>query len=579
MLRDRIREALVDMPSGTDERVACEAVQPGGNDSGNAPLLLTFLKNIAPRDERIIPPDDEACGEHVPGLTRLHMLRAAALAVPGYALICGALLALSLVLYRTAAFILSSPDPLAFLVISSPLLLVSLALLYGTLRAVWIRTPEPEGFEITPDDSPELFGTLDLIRLELKGPRIHRVLLTGDFKAFIVRTPRLGVFGWHRNHLVLGLPLLQALSPGEMLAVLAHEYGHLSGRQGRLPSWVYGVRKAWMQVLGKLEKRRGFKEILLARFFLWYAPYFQAHTTGLARAYEYGADQCSAAVAGKDQTAAALIRFEVLARYLHESFWPGVYALMDTLPEPVFSVYSLMQDKLATGPDRRSGDAWLEMSLSKQTGPEDSHPCLRERLERLDRAPALPSSPDRSAARFYFPRLDEVRGWLDREWRTVVEARWRERYGHVSNSRERLSELVARARTRPLSTVETLELAHLTEELSGWEEAFPFYQRILEYMPRFVPALCAVGRIWLAKGDESGVGYIEKAMDLDPSFSIRGLEALYNFYMGRGDREKTGKYYQKLYEQRESMERTRKTGRPRRLPARYMASRKKAVMQ
>jgi hypothetical protein len=42
----------------------------------------------------------------------------------------------------------------------------------------------------------------------LKTASIHEVLVTPEFNASIAQVPRLGVFGWHRNYLRIGLPLM-----------------------------------------------------------------------------------------------------------------------------------------------------------------------------------------------------------------------------------------------------------------------------------------------------------------------------------------------------------------------------------
>lgn len=520
-----------------------------------------------------------AKGDASPGCTEGGGLPAACptrvilLAALGYAYVCGALLALSLVVYRIASFIVRSPDPPVFLILSSPLLLPALALLYGTARTAWVRAPAPKGFEVAPCDSPVLFETLDLIRMELGGPKIHAVVITEDFTACTVRMPRLGVFGWHRNCLLLGLPLLQALSTGQMLAVLAREYGLLPGRGRRLRARLCQARAAWMQAHRELEGRRGFGAFLPARFLLWYAPFFHTLTAPLARVHEFEADACAAAVAGRPQAAAALVQADVLGRYLKEGFWPLVSALRDTLPEPVASLYGLMEEKLSEGPEAKQAQAWLEESLSKEPGPKDARACLGERLKALAEPPRLAAPPVRNAARDYFPNLDGLRGTLDSAWRAGAEAAWRERYEHVSMAKARLSELAAKAQASPLSAGESLELADLTEGLCGPGEALPVYQRILESMPRFVPALWAVGRIKLARGDESGADCIEQAIALEPGCTIQGLEALYRFHMGRGDLGKTGECYQRLSERRASREHGRKQGKRHRVPARYMVSR------
>ncbi len=74
---------------------------------------------------------------------------------------------------------------------------------------------------------------LDGLRSRLRHPRIHRVLLTPDFNAGVMQVPRLGLLGWYRSYLFIGLPLMKSLTVEQFQAVLAHELGHLSGGHAR----------------------------------------------------------------------------------------------------------------------------------------------------------------------------------------------------------------------------------------------------------------------------------------------------------------------------------------------------------
>ena len=92
------------------------------------------------------------------------------------------------------------------------------------------------------------------------------------------------MFGWLNNYLVLGLPLLRALSPAEFRAVLAHEFGHLSGKHGRFSGWIYRVRQTWIQILVSVHQERSYASFLFEPFLEWYAPYLNAYSFVLARA-------------------------------------------------------------------------------------------------------------------------------------------------------------------------------------------------------------------------------------------------------------------------------------------------------
>ena len=94
------------------------------------------------------------------------------------------------------------------------------AFLWVVLRALWVNVAPPEGTEVTERESPELFAMIEQLRLSLRAPRFHHVLVTDDFNAGVVQAPRLGLFGWHRNYLLIGLPLAKGLTAEQFKAVL-----------------------------------------------------------------------------------------------------------------------------------------------------------------------------------------------------------------------------------------------------------------------------------------------------------------------------------------------------------------------
>ncbi|HEX6265439.1 MAG TPA: M48 family metallopeptidase, partial [Burkholderiales bacterium] len=84
--------------------------------------------------------------------------------------------------------------------------------LWLVLKALWVRLQPPEGTEVTAKEAPELFAMIEELRGKLRSPRFHHVLVTDDFNAGVVQAPRLGIFGWYRNYLLIGLPLAKALT-------------------------------------------------------------------------------------------------------------------------------------------------------------------------------------------------------------------------------------------------------------------------------------------------------------------------------------------------------------------------------
>ena len=206
-------------------------------------------------------------------------------------------------------------------------------LLKSSMQALFVRLPAPEGRELKRCEATALFEAMDRMRERMKGPRFHHVLITDDVNAAVVQRPALGLFGWPRNYLLLGLPLLEAMTPDEALAVVAHEYGHLAGSHGRFGAFIYRLRLTWGTVQAVTSQWPGWVGTGARKALGWYVPYFNAYTFVLARTNEYQADRASADLVGADVAAHALKRVN-LAGPRHERFMDDVAARVRNDAEP-----------------------------------------------------------------------------------------------------------------------------------------------------------------------------------------------------------------------------------------------------
>lgn len=81
--------------------------------------------------------------------------------------------------------------------------------------------------------------------------------MDGEFSASIRQVPRYGLFGGAINQLTIGLALVMALDKPRLLAVLAHEYGHLRGDHGRFAAWIYRTRLSWQRLHETMDEDAG----------------------------------------------------------------------------------------------------------------------------------------------------------------------------------------------------------------------------------------------------------------------------------------------------------------------------------
>jgi len=486
---------------------------------------------------------------------RKYTLRVGLLAALGYAYIIAVLLA-CLLLVAGLVYL----GRLNWVVVKVGWILLTFAAL--VVRAMWVRIPPPEGVEVRREAAPRLFALAEELTRKLSAPRIHRVLIDGDFNAGVAQVPRLGPVGWHRNYLVLGLPLMQALSPEQFRAVLAHELGHLSGNHGRFSSRIYGVRQMWFQLLARLQAEGRWGSSVFTKFFNWYAPYFNAYSFVLARQHEYDADRAAAEMTSPQTAAEALVTVDVKGARLSEEFWPEVFKQADERREPEGGAYLRLSSFLREPVPEAAGAGFLRRSLAQETGYGDTHPSLAARLAALgvtgsDGAGAAADWAARhrfeplgeSAAMHYLGAAHvEFAERIDAEWRASVAPHWRERHEYAVQSRRQLAALDAKAAAgEALSPEEMWQRAYWTAEFVGPAESEPRLRELLERRPHHAQANLALGQMLLERGDETGVAHLERAMESEPEAVPMACELIYTFLRERGRAEEAEAYRQRLF--------------------------------
>lgn len=403
------------------------------------------------------------------------------------------------------------------------------ALIFVIGRSLWVKVEPPSGIKLEQGEAPRLDELIADTRDTVDGPHVHTVLVDGDLNAGVVQVPRFGVFGGQHNYLVLGLPLMQALRPEEFHAVLAHEFGHLSKSHGRFGTWIYRVRGTWWKLLGTLEEQRHFGSFVFRRFFEWYAPYFNAYSFALARAHEFEADRAAVAAAGGPAAGTALARLNVAARYLDVSYWPKLYARSSREPEPPRSAFAGLQTELATTGRLPEAAQWVDQDLRTEATTTDTHPSLADRLAAIGvsveevKRRVTETAPEESAAERYLgPHAAQLVQQLDEAWRATVAPDWRHRFQEAQTSTARLEELEARG--DGLSDDDVRELARLTWDVRGDEDALPRFQAVLERDPRDAPANFAAGQILLTRGEEEGLRHLDAAIEVEAEAVLPACE-------------------------------------------------------
>jgi Zn-dependent protease with chaperone function len=225
-----------------------------------------------------------------------------------------------------------------FVVMVAILSIIIAAIFKSTWRALTLKFDPPEGLRLDRRQVPELFVLLDQLGQELKINNLEEVVLVPEFNASVVQIPRFGAFGLIRNYLIIGLPLLQCLSPEQFTAVIAHEFGHLSENHSKFGAWIYRLSIAYSVLLQRIGQEDNI-DIIFKAFLNWYTPFLNAYSFILRRQNEYMADSLSARISCVSNMAHSLILTDIYGVSLGEQFWPNVYKQVDVESEPPNDIF------------------------------------------------------------------------------------------------------------------------------------------------------------------------------------------------------------------------------------------------
>ncbi|MFC5749126.1 M48 family metallopeptidase [Actinomadura rugatobispora] len=254
------------------------------------------------------------------------------------------------------------------------------AVVGGVLQSVRVVTAEiPAGIAVRPADQPRLWEAVRDLAAEVGAPAPDEIRLVPGVNAFVTQETRL--LGLVKGKVILGvgLGLLSVVDRAGLRAVLAHEFGHISGGDTRLGPMIHRAGTAIQRTVEYLERDERFFKKGVAQVFRAYHRLFRRTTTAVSRAQERAADRASVRVAGAPAAVRALETIGVAApafgffadRYVVPAWERGRW------PEDMYGGFRAFY----ADPGRREEfDQAREVVLAAETGRADSHPSIGDRI-------------------------------------------------------------------------------------------------------------------------------------------------------------------------------------------------------
>jgi len=303
-------------------------------------------------------------------------------------------------------------------------------------RSTQIKPKPPVGLTLAEDKAPGLFKLVQQHRSYYKRPAIHRIVITEQYELDIVKTPMWALPVWSTNTMIIGLPVLQCLSPKQFECMVARRIGQFSKRYNPITNWLYQLRPIWHQYRVSYNRQKGFGIEPLKWYFSVYAPMYAMVSVYAARQDELNADTYAMELFN-DKNVLEMITADALCRwYLHNQYWPAVVKIASIETKSLPTPHTKMSSAVHAIKNGERLDKLIDNAFREQPLSSDAMPSLQGRLKNIGhQKPCMEKDTTENAAVFYLgTSVKGVIDVVDKLWlKSFLEQRKRQRHQGQNN--------------------------------------------------------------------------------------------------------------------------------------------------
>ncbi|ANN19679.1 peptidase M48 Ste24p [Amycolatopsis orientalis] len=262
-----------------------------------------------------------------------------------------------------------------------------IALGFGLVSALRARRPPIEGPRLDRDAHPALWEMIDDLAAQVKTRPPDEIVLIGEINAAVTEDARFLGLRPGRRTMLIGLPLLAAMSVSELRSVLAHELGHYSGGHTRLLALTYRGTQTLAFTVDRLDG--GPARALLSA----YSKLYLLIARSANRRQELQADEASVLAAGSRTAAAALRKVATLSPLWNDysDRYVSLGAAARRTPPVLLGFRSYLNHPVQRDWVAEYADDILD---GEELSKFDSHPPTKRRIAALTGVPDNPVKPD-----------------------------------------------------------------------------------------------------------------------------------------------------------------------------------------
>lgn len=393
--------------------------------------------------------------------------------------------------------------------------------LWGYLMAVMNR-PWKGHYLLPRKRYPNLYRKVNWISRKVKGPKIHAIYLTHEMNAAVASS-----FVWipflRRNVLMVGYPLLCALSRHAFLGCLAHEIGHLSRKHLSVGAFFYWIHSFWTNL------QLGIFSLLYSPWLKFYMPLLERTALPLFRRHEIEADRFSVESFGSEYAAACQVELQLRSDWFESTVVRELLKKMQKGGWTELNVAAFLREELRREIPPEKIASELASAMRRTNFVFDPHPSFRERFALTGAADPMPYASARGDALERFlgndPAFPEN---FNRYLHSLLDATAMS----MKNRAEGAEQFLRSAGYSPDGKLE--EISRVIDALfdSGRkEDAEAFVKACYKAHPEIPEIACRYACTLMENSPDEAAELFEKSLEKCPSLYYFAEEFLFSYYM------------------------------------------------
>jgi Zn-dependent protease with chaperone function len=465
-----------------------------------------------------------------------------------------------IILFMDAAF--EPGDDVAASIITAIIFLLPLAIIFFYLSKILLsiffqKDHKHDGLIISKKEFPQLYETINEIRIQSKCPKIHVIALDYSNNAYIREGSKFGFALWKKRYLVIGVPLLLLLNERELKGVIAHECGHLSRLHSRSIQRISWKMKGLKKYLDKLNKKGKYNSII-GRVIKKYLINLNNLYYQLSKNHELEADIIAAKVVSKQTLINALIKMEFYDGIFSNYFWRTITEFNKNDEKVIEDIYFMMERAMKGNLEipEEVFKSFLEGIRNYNSLPGSTHPSIAERAKSLgavipslegkfngDLISVFKDYYESAISNLFKNEAENILRNMSIKWSKLSAERWAEYYKYITGLKTSLRDLEAAEKEKVLEDKQWLDKGLIIEELEGSDVALEVFREAVKADTQNLPAKFHTARTLLQKGEEEGVNIFKAVMEEDVQLIPQCCFHLVNYYLYNNNRTEAINYY------------------------------------